>query len=352
MRAKDKTGEKIKAVEKAEAIEKAEAEERDKTEEKIGSGERLGAKRKIKIGERLAELIFPPSLYCICCGKYTDPSRAYSLCDHCIKRMNFTMTELPLREYDAKAAGFGKKQCGSAASAFGGSRTGDEEGSAAGGKDAVSPAGESNTPAFSAEETYLNSAAAAMGYGLYERQLIFGLKYGGKTYIARHIADILYDCLKKRLAETGDCPWLMADLITPVPLHREKLKERGFNQAAKIAFRFGKRTGIPLCAEGLERVRETTPQRALSAAERKANVSEAFRVDPAKAKLLRGKRVLLIDDIFTTGATARECAKCLKEAGATRVDFLALSSADNKAHTPPDEDLPSCIYSWSDDKII
>lgn len=86
----------------------------------------------------------------------------------------------------------------------------------------------------------IDHAAAAMGYGLYERQLIFGLKYGGKTYIARHIADILYDCLKKHLAEAGDCPWLNADVIVPVPLHKYKLKERGFNQAEKIGFYFGK----------------------------------------------------------------------------------------------------------------
>lgn len=223
---------------------------------------------------KITELIFPSSIYCICCGKYIDESRAYSLCDHCIKRMDFSMKKLPLKQGDS-----------------------------------------------------LDSAAAAMGYGLYERQLIFGLKYGGKTYISRHIADILYDCMKKRLYDTGDCPQLMADVIVPVPLHAAKMKQRGFNQADKIALRLGERTGISVCSCALRRERRTSPQRALSAAERRRNVEGAFKADAGRARILKGKRVLLIDDIYTTGATALACAESLKEAGAARVDFIALTAA-------------------------
>lgn len=249
------------------------------------------------LGRKTAELLYPSSLYCICCGKYTDASRAYSLCDHCIKRMNFCMSELP---------GNG----------------------------------------------ILNSAAAAMGYGLYERQLIFGLKYGGKTYIARHIADILYDCLKKYLSDTGRCPWFGADVIVPVPIHKEKLKQRGFNQAARISVHLGEKTGIPVFGDGLERIKSTVPQRALSSSERKANVDGAFRFNPRRQSVLKGKRVLLIDDTYTTGATATACAKSLSEGGAVRVDFLALASAGNKDHHLSEFAPVSCAGPYPDDKMI
>ena len=198
----------------------------------------------------------------------------------------------------------------------------------------------------------LNSAAAAMGYGLYERQLIFGLKYGGKTYIARHIADILYDCLKKYLSDTGRCPWFEADVIVPVPIHKEKLKQRGFNQAARISVHLGEKTGIPVFGDGLERIKSTVPQRALSSSERKANVDGAFRFNPRRQSVLKGKRVLLIDDIYTTGATATACAKRLSEGGAVRVDFLALASAGNKDHHLSEFAPVSCAGPYPDDKMI
>lgn len=265
------------------------------------------------LGRKITELIFPSSLYCICCGKYIDKSRAYSLCDHCIKRMNFNMTEIGLNDGINYAL--------------------------PGNPDAGTPG------------KLLNSAAAAMGYGLYERQIIFELKYGGKTYIARHIADILYDCLKKHLSDTGSCPWFEADIILPVPLHKEKLKQRGFNQAAKISVHLGERTGIPVCVDGLERVKATIAQRALSSSERRANVDGAFRVNPRKCRFLMGKRILLIDDIFTTGATAFACADSLMRNGVGRVDFLALSFSGNRQHNFDENVSDSCAFSCLDDRI-
>lgn len=232
------------------------------------------------------DTVFPPSLYCLCCGKYTDKSRAYSLCDHCIRHMNFEMTDLTLEE------------------------------------DKYSKA----------DKGLIGGAAAAMGYGLYEKQIIFALKYSGHTYIARHMADILYDCLKKRLEETRVCPWLKADVIVPVPLSRSRMKERGFNQAEKIGYHLGKRTGIKTCGDGLIRVKDTVPQRALSGEERKLNVEHAFMLNPKRTAELKGKRILLIDDICTTGATALACAKALADGDVTRTDFIALSSAKNNNH--------------------
>jgi len=110
------------------------------------------------------------------------------------------------------------------------------------------------------------------------------------------------------------------------------MKKRGFNQAEKIAVHFGKKTGIEVCGDGLLRIKNTKPQRALSARERMTNLEEAFIVNPRRRRNLKDKRILLIDDIYTTGATAMACAKSLKKAGVKGVDFFALSSALNRNH--------------------
>lgn len=252
------------------------------------------------------ELLYPSSLYCLCCGKYTDGSRSYSLCDHCISRMDFAMREFVLPAA-GEAAGAQRDEDGRAAAAAG--QTG-------------------------------GLGLSAMGYGLYERQLIFALKYSGKTYVARHIAAILFDCLKKRLAESGDCPWLRADVIVPVPLHAEKQRLRGFNQAERIAFHLSRQTGIPLADGVLLRVRNTRPQRALSAEERKNNMEGAFALSAQRTAAVKGKRVLLIDDIFTTGATAAACAEALRKGGAARVDFLALAAVVRSGKNCADQARP------------
>jgi ComF family protein len=111
-----------------------------------------------------------------------------------------------------------------------------------------------------------------------------------------------------------------ADLVVPVPLHSRRLKARGFNQAWLLAQAFPEAT---LAREALVRRRHTVPQVGLNPRERLDNVKDAFAVpDPA---LVKGKKVLLVDDLFTTGATARECARVLRRAGARRVEVLTVA---------------------------
>ena len=234
----------------------------------------------MRLTKLITDLVFPQRLYCNCCGKYIDETRTYGLCNHCIKCMSFVITDL--KDIDNKE--------------------------------------------------YFNSAAAVMGYGLYERQLIFGLKYNGKTHLAREISDIMKDALLAKLGGGEECPWLYDDYIVAVPLHKKKLKERGFNQAEKIGEHLSRAIGIPILSESLLRVHETKAQRALSAKERRRNLEDAFEINPKALELLKGKNILLLDDIFTTGATAVSCSRVLLEAGANRVDFLALCSAKNKNH--------------------
>ena len=107
----------------------------------------------------------------------------------------------------------------------------------------------------------------------------------------------------------------------PVPLARGRERERGFNQAALVAERLALALGVPLRARWLVRARATRPQTDLGAAERRANVRGAFAADTSVA----GRHVVVVDDVLTTGATAAECARTLRAAGAARVGVLAVA---------------------------
>ena len=155
-------------------------------------------------------------------------------------------------------------------------------------------------------------------YGLYERTLIFSLKYNGKTYIAREIAEMMADRLE--LAEAD------FDVIVPVPMFAAKERKRGFNQAALMGRFLGKLTGKPCLEHGLLRLEATRPMRGLSPTERKENVKGKFAINEKYGKMLEGKRVLLIDDFYTTGSTARECQKALEKASPGEVIFLAFAA--------------------------
>lgn len=117
-----------------------------------------------------------------------------------------------------------------------------------------------------------------------------------------------------------------AELIVPVPLHRWKLWKRRYNQSAIIAERLSRLSGLPHNPLVLEKRRATKSQGEMpSAKARRRNVLGAFRVPPEKTAHVRGRNVLLIDDVFTTGATLNACARALKRAGAARVDALTLA---------------------------
>ena len=119
----------------------------------------------------------------------------------------------------------------------------------------------------------------------------------------------------------------MYDLVTPVPTHRDKQAVRGYNHAGLMGKSFAKRAGLRYDPEIVKRTRPTLPMKGLGPEARIANIQGAFDVRARKLPLIAGARILLIDDIFTTGATIDEIARILKDAGASRVDFLAFAAA-------------------------
>ena len=163
---------------------------------------------------------------------------------------------------------------------------------------------------------YGRARAAAQFDGVM-RDLVHSLKYAD-----RHEA---VDLFGRMLCSAGTELLRDADLLMPVPLHRARLWKRRFNQAAILAGRVGKAVGIPVDLSALRRTRRTTSQVGLSRGDRHRNVADAFAVAPAAVARIRGKRILLVDDVITTGSTLGGCARVLKEAGATEVDGLALA---------------------------
>ncbi len=113
----------------------------------------------------------------------------------------------------------------------------------------------------------------------------------------------------------------IADIVLPVPLHSTRLRDRGFNQSALIARPFGESLTIPVSEKALVRTRPTSSQTSLKKSQRRKNVAGAFACKDSAA--VAGKKVLLIDDVYTTGSTLNECARTLREAGAESVECLA-----------------------------
>lgn len=143
------------------------------------------------------------------------------------------------------------------------------------------------------------------------------LKYENALWVAPDMAVILQNCLK---AEFAGCEF---DLVVPVPLHHVRRRERGFNQSAVLARELGRRIECQSRPGALRRIRPTTTQTHLTASQRLSNVKNAFQC--RKEKDLVGQRVLLLDDVMTTGATVNACAKALKHGGASSVHVLTVA---------------------------
>jgi len=173
------------------------------------------------------------------------------------------------------------------------------------------------SPAAIADPPVFGRARAVAEYDGTASLLVHRLKYNDRLELARALGPMM--------ARAGAELLETADVIVPVPLHRWRLWRRRFNQAMALASAISARSGIPCDPFLLTRVKHTQRQVGLTKAQRRENLQGAFRVSGHAKARLRGKRVLLVDDVLTTGSTANAASRALLRGGAASVDVLAFA---------------------------
>lgn len=239
------------------------------------------------IRDKILESLFPSSLYCISCGCMIDSSRDYALCDRCLQRFHWV----------------GEKTCAKC------------------GKILQENYRHELCYDCRQYERNFDKGFTCVQYGLLERGVLMDYKYKGKSYIGQKLGDVLYDRMRMENVEP--------DLVVPVPMFIKNRNIRGYNQAQVMAGRLAERSGTTFAPELLERTRKTAPMKGLGAVERYENLKNAFAVSSKNHYTIAGKRILLVDDIFTTGSTLDACSLVLKEAGAAEVYVLTFACGAN-----------------------
>lgn len=169
-------------------------------------------------------------------------------------------------------------------------------------------------------------ARAAVRFDDVARSLVHALKYGDRLDLAPTLGAWMARAGRELLTD--------ADALVPVPLHWRRLWARRFNQSAALAEAISTMSGVATATLALKRIRATPQQVGLSKAERAQNVQGAFRVPPDATVDVAGRRLVLIDDVLTSGATSDACARALLRAGAQRVDVLVFSRIVDTHHAP------------------
>lgn len=264
------------------------------------------------------EAVFPSNIYCLCCGSMIDRTRPYSLCDECIRKFHWIVgpaceccgKALPERLETADAEGVRRPRlCYNCMN----------------------------------ERPLYTKGFSCLTYGLHERELMMDLKYAGRGYIARKCGDMMFDRIEVEIDggtfSRGQSP---IDIIVPVPIDEDRLRERGYNQSTFMARQLARRwrehvreagsgEWAPILYEDLlYRTRKTRKLRSLTPAERALELEGAFGVRSRYRSKTEGARVMLIDDILTTSATANACTNALLDAGASEVFFLSWASGGNR----------------------
>lgn len=241
----------------------------------------------MRILEKGLEALYPSSIYCISCGSVIDATRNYALCDSCIEKLHWVGQKTCVRCGKILSEDYRQELC-------------------------------YDCRQF---EHDFNRSYTCVQYGLYERGILMDYKYRGKSYIGRKLGDVLYDRIS--LEEE------VFDLIVPVPMHRKKQARRGYNQAQVMAARLARRMEIPCASRLLERTCQTLPMKGLGAFERRQNLEGAFQISRQNQYEIQGKKILLVDDIYTTGSTLDACSRVLRQAGADRICGLTFACGAN-----------------------
>lgn len=237
--------------------------------------------------DKLLDAVYPPSIYCISCGAIIDSSRTYWLCDSCIKKFLWN-------------TGRRCQLCGKALS-----------------EEYV------HETCYDCREygKIYNRGISCCTYGLMEKNLIADFKYNDKSYLSEPIGNMLYDVISMQN--------ISFDIIIPVPLHRSRFKKRGYNQAELLGKTLGERTGKPCNSKVILRTKNTDAMKTMSLMDRRESIRGAFAFSEDMKNEIKGSKILLVDDICTTGATLDGCAYLLFQAGAEEVSALTFASGGN-----------------------
>jgi ComF family protein len=232
--------------------------------------------------EDVCDIIYPPANKCIFCNQEGKLIVPYSICEHCWDTLPFTKP--PLCDICGKPIDSAKLRiccdCVKYSRSF-------------------------------------VKAGAVLEYMPSVHETIYRYKYKGHSELAKPLG-LLMAHVASRIA------WPDMDVLVPVPLHYERLRQRGYNQSALLARYMGYELNLPVLDKALYRCRDTKAQATLDRAERRANIAGAFAV--SNLKYTEGKTIMLIDDILTTGATADACAQALLGGGAKAVYVFTLAT--------------------------
>lgn len=234
------------------------------------------------------DFIYPENISCILCNKPIKKINTYSLCKDCFKELNFIQDGCikcgkPIIYHSLEKLDI----CGC-------------------------------SYCFN-KSFYFDKAISCIEYSDISKSMILGFKYKNKTYMAKYISNIM----KEKL----DLENIKFDYITFVPLHKKRMRKRGFNQSEKIAKELGKMIDIPIL-DCIYRKSNTNRLYNLNRKERKIELKNAFLVKE-NINYVNGKNILLIDDIFTTGSTVNEISKLLKLNNVNKIFVMTLLTKSN-----------------------
>jgi len=152
---------------------------------------------------------------------------------------------------------------------------------------------------------------SSVAYNDISEQLVFGLKYNDRI----DYSEIISEFIKNSMLQENILP----DIFLPIPLHKNRLKKRGFNQSTLIAKKLAQKLNIPIEYNLLTKIKDNISQSGLDREKRFQNVANVYAINEKSKKLIQGKYICIVDDVITTGATVNECAKLLKKFGAKKV---------------------------------
>lgn len=236
----------------------------------------------------LSKLLFPSGIKCLCCGRDLPSIQEIEICPKCIKNINFIDENNSCKRCGAKLVGDGGFCL-----------------------DCMD------------KKRIFDAARCVCSYEVEAQKLIYGLKFGGKPYFSNTMAKLMANKYK---SINWDC-----DIVLPVPISKKRMKTRGYNQSLLLASVVSKEIGKPLSDEVLSKIHDTHDQVGLGYDDRQNNLNGSIVAN--NKQLIKGKNVLLIDDVMTTGATANVCAEVLFKAGAGHVFVLTFAHAMSNIRT-------------------